>query len=95
MLEATLDALVQLKEIILSEETFEAREDIYYKRHIAVDIPSVYGKYRERKFDSLSLTFRLENLANIYLEMLPETVNLSLITQGEPFLILPDALIST
>lgn len=82
ILEATLDALEKLKEIILSPEHFEAREDIYYKRHIAVDIPSVYGRYREKKFDSLSLTFRLENLANIHLEMLPATVNLSFITKA-------------
>ncbi|MBT8359577.1 MAG: phosphoenolpyruvate synthase, partial [Deltaproteobacteria bacterium] len=82
VIETTLDALLQLKGNILSQERFEAREDIYYKRHIAVDIPSVYGKYREKKFDSLSLTFRLENLANIYLELLPETVNLSFITKA-------------
>jgi len=82
VISSILDALEQLKGEILSEEQFEAREDIYYKRHIAVDIPSVYGRYRERKFDSLSLTFRLENLANIYLEMLPETVNLSFITKA-------------
>jgi len=81
-LKALLTRLEALKEIILSEERFEAQEDIYYKRHIAVDIPSVYGRYRERKFDSLSLTFRLENLANIYLENLQETVNLSFITQA-------------
>lgn len=81
-LEALLTALEGLQEIILSEETFEAQEDIYYKRHIAVDIPSVYGRYKERKFDALSLTFRLENLANLYLEKLPETVNLSIITQA-------------
>lgn len=78
---ALLEALEGLKEIILSPEHFPAREDIYYKRHIAVDIPSVYGRYAERKFDSLGLTFRLENLANIYLEKLPETVNLSFITE--------------
>ena len=82
ILEATLDALAHLKEIILSPKQYEAREDIYYKRHIAVDIPSVYGRYREKKFDSLSLTFRLENLANIHLEMLPATVNLSFITKA-------------
>lgn len=81
-LEALLTALEGLKKIILSGETFEAQEDIYYKRHIAVDIPSVYGRYKERKFDALSLTFRLENLANLYLEKLPETVNLSIITQA-------------
>lgn len=81
-LESLLTALEGLKEIILSEEKFEAREDIYYKRHIAVDIPSVYGRYKEKKFDALSLTYRLENLANLYLEKLPETVNLSIITQA-------------
>ncbi|MCX5869131.1 MAG: PEP-utilizing enzyme [Deltaproteobacteria bacterium] len=80
-LSALLNTLEGLKETILSKEHFEAREDIYYKRHIAVDIPSVYGRYAERKFDSLSLTFRLENLATIYLEKLPETVNLSFITE--------------
>ncbi len=81
-LKTLLQTLESLKNIILSEEHFEAKEDIYYKRHIAVDIPSVYGRYREKKFDSLSLTFRLENLANIYLERLPESVNLSFITQA-------------
>lgn len=81
-LRALLKILEGLKGNILSEERFEAKENIYYKRHIAVDIPSVYGRYREVKFDSLSLTFRLENLANIYLEKLPETVNLSFITQA-------------
>ncbi len=80
--EALLETLEGLKETILSTDTFEAKEDIYYKRHIAVDIPSVYGKYREKKFDSLSLSFRLENLTNIFLERLPETVNLSIITQA-------------
>jgi pyruvate,orthophosphate dikinase len=81
-LDALLTHLEGLKEIILSKEKFEAKEDIYYKRHIAVDIPSVYGRYRERKFDALGLTFRLENLANIYLERLPGTVNLSFITRA-------------
>jgi pyruvate,orthophosphate dikinase len=81
-LDVLLDRLEKLKEIILSEEQFEAREDIYHKRHIAVDIPSVYGRYRERKFDALGLTFRLENLANIYLEKLTESVNLSFITRA-------------
>ena len=69
-LEALLDELEHLQEIILSQEKFEPREEIYYKRHIAVDIPSVYGRYSERKFDALGLTFRLENLANVYLERL-------------------------
>ncbi len=81
-LSSLLGALEKLKEIILSPDTFEVREDIYYKRHIAVDIPSVYGRYSEKKFDALGLTFRLEGLANIYLEKLPATVNLSFITKA-------------
>lgn len=81
-LKGLLARLEELKSIILSKQSYEAREEIYYKRHIAVDIPSVYGRYSEKKFDCLSLTYRLENLANIYLECLPETVNLSFITQA-------------
>lgn len=81
-LTAMLDHLEGLKEIILSPEHFPAQESIYHKRHIAVDIPSIYGRYQERKFDALSLTFRLENLANTYLEKLPDTVNLAIITKA-------------
>ena len=81
-LEALLDHLEKLKGIILSEEKFEPREEIYYKRHIAIDIPSVYGRYSEKKFDALGLSFRLENLANIYLEQLSLTINLNFITQA-------------
>ncbi len=81
-LAAVLDYLERLRKIILSPEKFEPREEIYHKRHIAVDIPSVYGRYSERKFDALGLTFRLENLANIFLERLSDTINLSFITQA-------------
>ncbi len=81
-LEIIMGHLEELQAIILSPETFPAREDIYHKRHIAVDIPSVYGCYRERKFDALGLTFRLENLANIYLERLGRSVNLTFITKA-------------
>lgn len=81
-LDALLDELEHLQEVILSAEKFEPKEEIYYKRHIAVDIPSVYGRYSERKFDALGLTFRLESLANVYLEKLFATVNLNFITQA-------------
>jgi len=81
-LAVVLDHLERLKEIILSAEKFVPKEEIYHKRHIAVDIPSVYGRYSERKFDALGLTFRLENLANIFLERLSDTINLTFITQA-------------
>ncbi len=81
-LDALLSYLEKLKEVILSPETYEVTEDIYHKRHIAADIPSMYGRYHERKFDALGLSFRLENLANLYFEKLIDSVNLSLITRA-------------
>ncbi|WP_417912958.1 PEP/pyruvate-binding domain-containing protein [Candidatus Electronema sp. TJ] len=81
-LDALLTHLEQLKQVILSDRKFEPKEEIYYKRHIAVDIPSVYGRYSERKFDALGLAFRLETLANIYLERLNLSINLGFITQA-------------
>ncbi len=80
-LDVILDQLERLKAIILSEERFEIREDIYHKRHIAADIPSMYGCYHERKFDALSLSFRLENLANVYFERLITSLEVPFITR--------------
>jgi pyruvate,orthophosphate dikinase len=80
-----LDYLEELKGIILSPERYEAREDIYHKRHIAADIPSMYGRYHEKKFDALGLTFRLENLANLYFERMIDSINLSFITRATFF----------
>jgi pyruvate,orthophosphate dikinase len=57
-------------------------ENIYYKRHIAVDIPSMYGSYNEPRFDALGLTFRLENLANVMFEEIIFSFNLSFITRA-------------
>ncbi|MCB2187942.1 MAG: pyruvate, phosphate dikinase [Deltaproteobacteria bacterium] len=76
-----LDYLEELQEVILSEDSFPAREDIFHKRHIAADIPSMYGTYHEAKFDALSLSFRLENLANSLLGQIREGLDLRLITR--------------
>jgi len=77
--------LKRLKEIILSPEGYEVREDIYRKRHFTVDIPSMYGSYHEMKFDALGLTFRLESLVNILFEELVESIDLNLITRATFF----------
>lgn len=79
-LQGLLDYLERLRDIILSEETYEIREDIYHKRHIAADIPSVYGSYHEPKFDAMGLTLRLEPLLNSLLEDLVTSADLSLVT---------------
>ena len=77
-----LDYLEKLKDVILSEEQFEIKEDIYKKRHITIDIPSMYGSYHEMKFDCLGLTFRLETLVNVLFEELIRDINLNLITKA-------------
>jgi pyruvate,orthophosphate dikinase len=84
-LEGVLNYLQLLQDIILSSERYEPIEDIFRKRHFAAGIPSVYGTYHEIKFDALSLTFRLENLANILLEELIDSLNLRFITRATLF----------
>lgn len=84
-LESILDYLLALKEVIVTPCDLKVLENIYYKRHIAVDIPSMYGSYNERKFDALGLTFRLENLANVLFEELILSFNLTFITRASFF----------
>ncbi|HTY21427.1 MAG TPA: PEP/pyruvate-binding domain-containing protein [Geobacteraceae bacterium] len=72
--------LERLKDIIQNPEPSEGWENIYYKRHIAVGIPSMYGKYHEAKFEALGLTFRLENLASLLMERMVGQINVSYIT---------------
>ncbi len=77
-----LDYLEELKKLVVSPQTFEAREDIYKKRHFTVDIPSMYGSYREAKFDALGLTFRVEAYLNVLFEQLIDNIDLSLVTKA-------------
>lgn len=53
-----------LKAIILDPKASNAYENIYYKRHIAFGIPSMYGQYREQKFEALGLMYRLEKIVS-------------------------------
>ena len=68
LLDAALDVLQQLKDVILNPAPSVAVENIYQKRHIAAGIPSIYGNYSEPKFDSLGLSFRVENLVSRLLD---------------------------
>lgn len=70
----------QLNTIITDENKTEGWEDIYHKRHIAIGIPSMYGKYREPKFEAMGITFRLEKLASQLMESLINSINLDYIT---------------
>ncbi len=69
-----------LKEVILKSEPTEAIETIYYKRHIAAGIPSMYGQYKEPKFEALGLMYRLEQVASRLFEKLLEEVKLEYIS---------------
>ena len=66
----TVVRLKELKSIILSQETTEAQESLYFKRHIAFGIPSVLGTYHERKFDALCELMRRGEEMPVLLEMI-------------------------
>ncbi len=70
----------KLKKIIFNPEESESWENIYHKRHIAIGIPSMYGVYRENKFEALGLTFRLEKVATRLMEKVVENINLDYIS---------------
>jgi len=69
-----------LKEIIYNPKPSQSWENIYHKRHIAIGIPSMYGVYREPKFEALGLTFRLERVATSLMEKVVENINLNYIS---------------
>ncbi len=79
-LQSVFDHMHRLKEVILDPESSEALENIYYKRHVAVGIPSMYGQYMEPKFEALGLMFRLEKVASNLMENIVEEINLDYIT---------------
>jgi pyruvate, orthophosphate dikinase len=70
----------QLKKIIFNPEQTQAWENIYHKRHIAIGIPSMYGTYREPKFEAIGLTFRLESIATRLMEQIVEGINLDYVS---------------
>jgi len=70
----------RLKKIIFNPEESESWENIYHKRHIAIGIPSMYGVYRENKFEALGLTFRLEKVATRLMEKVVSNLNLDYIS---------------
>ena len=64
-----------------SEEKTEGHEDIYRKRHIAAGIPSMYGRYREEKFEAIGLSFRIESMASALFEQMFAEENLDFVTR--------------
>ena len=81
-LSVILAMIASLKEKILSPQKTDYFENIYHKRHIAAGIPSMYGTYREEKFEAMGLTLRLESFATVLFEKLVESLNLKFITKS-------------
>jgi len=81
-LSIVLDMISALKDKVLSPHKTDCFENIYYKRHIAAGIPSMYGTYREEKFEAMGLMLRLENLATTLFEKLIEVLNLKFVTKS-------------
>ncbi|MDX9757900.1 MAG: PEP/pyruvate-binding domain-containing protein [Bacteroidota bacterium] len=80
ILDFVLIMLHRLHAVILDENPSQGREDIYYKRHIAAGIPSMYGRYMEPKFQALGLAYRFEALATQLLARIVQETNLRYIT---------------
>ena len=68
LLDTALTLLEELKQVILNPTPSEGQENIFHKRHIAAGIPSMYGTYREPKFDALGLSLRIESLVGQLLD---------------------------
>ena len=80
-LTSILKFLSILKATILSPRKTQFYENIYYKRHIAAGIPSMYGTYHEKKFEAVGLSLRLETLSTMLFEELIQSFNLKFITK--------------
>lgn len=72
-LEALLLVQEELKEeVLLSPKKFEPLDTIEFKRHIAFGIPSMYGSYKEKKFDTLRAFFHMNIIRTRLFEKLIE-----------------------
>ncbi len=60
------------RDILLSSKVFEPVDTIEFKRHIAFGIPSMYGSYKERKFDTLKVFFHMNLIRVRFFEKLIE-----------------------
>lgn len=70
----------KLNQVILDPRPTQPWENIYYKRHIAAGIPSMYGQYHEPKLEAMGMVFRLENMVQRLIERNIQQLNLDYIT---------------
>lgn len=76
------ELLLELKDNITDSTLTRASESIYHKRHIAAGIPSMYGTYREKKFDSVGVLIRMMTFLKPHLEEIVARFNFRYMTRG-------------
>ena len=79
-LNCSFSIMSYLKNTVLSAEKTEGVENIYYKRHIAIGIPSMYGEYREPKFEALGMIFRMEIFVSSLMDRIISNAKLNYIS---------------
>lgn len=72
-----LSYIGKLNSIILNPQPSAGWDNIYYKRHIAAGIPSMYGTYREPKLEAMGMVFRIENVARRLFERSITQININ------------------
>ncbi len=75
-----LSYIQRLNQTILDPAPTQAWENIYYKRHVAAGIPSMYGQYHEPKLEAMGMIFRLEKAIKRMFEQMLSQLNLTYIT---------------
>ncbi len=76
-LEAILELQHTLKrDVLLSPKVFEPVDTIEFKRHIAFGIPSMYGSYKEKKFDTLKVFFHCNIVRVLLFEKILENIGI-------------------
>jgi hypothetical protein len=74
-LESLLDIQRFLKNnVLLSTKHYEPLDTIEFKRHIAFGIPSMYGSYKEKKFDTLKVFFHMNLIRVRFFERIIESL---------------------
>ena len=74
-----LSYIARLNSVILDPNPSTPWENIYYKRHIAAGIPSMYGMYRDPKLEAMGMIFRMENVIKRLFERSNAQLNLGYI----------------
>lgn len=80
MLKIIYQCMGNLNGVVKNREKTEGWEAIYYKRHVAFGIPSMYGQYHEPKFEALGHIFKMEKVASGIMHKIVNSINLSNVT---------------